>query len=153
MNAKQLSTSIVGIILLLGVSAGSRAESPTKSSAPPDRVRSFNFAYHAEIPISNPAAKRFEAWIPLPRDDAFQQVRDLKVETPVHFEIVDQSSNGNRAAHLEATAPLPTSVLVTMTFATIRREEAADMVAAARDVASRPTDTSPPIWNRTVSFR
>jgi hypothetical protein len=33
MNAKQLSTLFVGIILLLGISAGARAESPTKSSA------------------------------------------------------------------------------------------------------------------------
>jgi len=56
--------------------------------------------------------------------------RDLKIETPVHFEIVDQDSNGNRVAHLEASAPLPASVPITMTFATTRREEAADMVAA-----------------------
>ena len=61
MNAKQLSSSFLGIILLLALSSGTRAESPTKSSAPPDRVRSFNFTYHAEIPVSNPAAKNFEA--------------------------------------------------------------------------------------------
>ncbi len=139
MNAKQLFSSLVGIILLLALSSGARAESPTKSSASPDRVRSFNFIYHADIPVSNPAAKKFEAWIPLPRDDAFQQIRDLKIETPVHFEIVDQGSNGNRIAHLEAAAPLPTSVPVTMTFAITRREEAANMVAAARDFPE-PTD-------------
>lgn len=38
MNAKQLSSSFVGIILLLALSSGARAESPTKSSASPDRV-------------------------------------------------------------------------------------------------------------------
>jgi transglutaminase-like putative cysteine protease len=139
MNTKQLSSSFVAIILLLVLSAGARAESPTKSSAPPDRARRFNSIYHADIPVSNPAAKKFEAWIPLPRDDAFQQIRDLKIETPVHFEIVDQGSNGNRIAHLEASAPLQTSVPVTMTFATTRREEAANMVAAARDLPE-PTD-------------
>jgi transglutaminase-like putative cysteine protease len=134
MKTKQLSTSFFGIILLLCLSAGTRAESPTKSNSPPDRVRSFNFNYHAEIPVSNPAAKKFEAWIPLPREDAFQKIRDLKIETPVHFEIVDQGSDGNRVAHLEASAPLPASVPVTLTFATTRREEAANMVAAARDI-------------------
>ena len=140
MNAKQLAASLAGIALLLSLNAGTRAEtSQPSSSAPPDRVRSFNFNYHADIPVSNPAAKKFEAWIPLPRDDAFQQVRDLKIETPAHFEIVDQDSNGNRIAHLEASAPLPASVPVTMTFATTRREEAADMAAAARDVPE-PTD-------------
>ncbi len=69
----------------------------------------------------------------------FQKVRDLTIETPVHFEIVDQGSSGNRVAHLEASAPLPDSVPVTMTFTTIRREEAADMVAAAQDLPE-PTD-------------
>jgi transglutaminase-like putative cysteine protease len=139
MNPKRLFTSLVGIILLLSLDARAGTESPTEPSAPPDRVRNFNFTYHADIPVSNPAAKKFEAWIPLPRDDAFQQVRDLKIETPVHFESVDQGANGNRVAHLEASAPLPASVPVTMTFATTRREEAADMAAAARDVPE-PTD-------------
>src|ERR1700722_20948845 len=134
MNAKQLSSSLAGIILVLALITGARAESPTKSSAPPDRARSFTFSYHADIPVSNPSAKKFEALIPLPRDDAFQQIRDLKIETPVHFEIVDQGSNGNHVAHLEALAPLPTSVPVTMTFATTRREEAANMIAAAREL-------------------
>jgi transglutaminase-like putative cysteine protease len=139
MKTRQLYASIVGIILVLGLSAGARAESPAKSSAPPDRLRNFTFSYHADITVSNPAAKKFEAWIPLPRDDPFQQIRDLQIETPVHFEIVDQSSNRNRVAHLEASAPIPASVPVTMTFATTRREEAADMAAAARDFAE-PTD-------------
>jgi transglutaminase-like putative cysteine protease len=135
MNAKQLPKSIAEVALLLILCASVHAEtSQSKSSAPPDRVRSFNFSYHADIPISNPSAKRFEAWIPLPREDAFQNVRDLKIETPVHFEIVDQDANGNRVAHLEASAPIPASVPITMTFAITRREEAADMVAAARDV-------------------
>jgi len=89
MNAKRLTTSLLGITLLLSLCAGVRAEPSAKApSGPPDRVRSFNFTYHADIPVSNPAAKKFEAWIPLPREDAFQQVRDLKIETPVHFEIV-----------------------------------------------------------------
>jgi transglutaminase-like putative cysteine protease len=104
-------------------------------SSPSDRVRSFNFTYHADIPISNPSAKEIEVWIPLPREDAFQHVRDLKIDSPVHFEIVAQNgdSSGNRVAHLEAAAPLPVSIPVTITFATIRHEEAANMVAAARD--------------------
>lgn len=131
--ARRVAALLVGIALLLPLCAGVRAESSKiASGAPPDRVRSFSFTYHADIPVSNRSAKKFEAWIPLPREDAFQQVRDLKIDTPVHFEIVDQGSNGNRVAHLEAAAPIPASVPVTITFTTTRREEAADMAAAAR---------------------
>jgi transglutaminase-like putative cysteine protease len=133
MNAKRSAASIAAVSLLLFLCAGVRAESQ------PDRLRSFDFTYHADIPVSNPSAKRFEAWIPLPREDAFQQVRQLKIDTPVHFEIVDQGANGNRVAHLEAVAPLPASVPFTMTFVVTRREEAADMVVAARDIPE-PTD-------------
>jgi hypothetical protein len=129
MCAKYAGATVAGIALLLMLCAGAQA-------AP---VRSFNFTYHADIPISNPSAKKLEAWIPLPREDAFQQVRDLKIDTPAHFEIVDQHSNGNRLAHIEALAPLPASIPVTITFAVIRREQAADMAAAARDIPE-PTD-------------
>ena len=140
MNVKQSAASIAGIAVLLLACAVVRAESPQSASgALPDRVRSFKFTYHADIPISNPSAKKLEAWIPLPREDAFQQVRDLKIETPAHFEIVDQGTNGNRVAHLEVSAPMPASVPVTMTFATTRREEAADIAAAAHALPE-PTD-------------
>lgn len=136
MNTKMLAACVFGLMMSVGAAAES---SRTASGAPSDQARTFNFSYHADIPVSNPSAKKFEAWIPLPRDDAFQQVRDLKIETPVHFEVVDQDSNGNRVAHLEASAPLPTSVPVTMTFAVTRHEESADMIAAARGVPE-PTD-------------
>jgi transglutaminase-like putative cysteine protease len=140
MNAKPLAASIGGIAVLLLVCAGVRAESSQSASgALPDRVRSFKFSYQADIPISNRSARKFEAWIPLPREDAFQQVRDLKIETPAHFEIVDQGTSANRVAHLEVSAPMPASMPVTMTFATTRREEAANMIAAARDLPE-PTD-------------
>jgi len=124
MSAKHAGATIAGITLLLVLCA--------RAQAVP--LRSLNFTYRADIPISNPAAKKLEAWIPLPREDAFQQVRDLKIDTPIHFEIVDQRSNGNRVAHLEALAPLPATIPIAITFVVTRREEAANMVAAARDI-------------------
>jgi transglutaminase-like putative cysteine protease len=140
MNTKMKASAFFGITLIVSVWTAARAQSAkTAPTAPADRVRTFNFTYHADIPVSNPSAKKFEAWIPLPREDAFQQVHDLKIETRVHFEIVDQGTNGNRVAHLEASAPLPTAVPFTMKFVVTRREEAADMVVAARDIPE-PTD-------------
>ena len=141
MITRQLASSLAGIILstMLCAAALANPSQAVPPAAPPARVRTFKFTYHADIPISNPSAKKFEAWIPLPRDDAFQQVRDLKIETPVHFEIVDQPTNGNRVAHLEASAPIPPLVPITMTFVVTRHEQAADMVAAARDIPE-PSD-------------
>ena len=124
MSTKHAGATLAGIVLLLMLCAIAQA-------AP---SHSFNFTYHADIPISNPSAKKVEAWIPLPREDAFQRVRNVKIDTPAHFEIVDQHSNGNRLAHIEALAALPAAIPVTITFTVTRHEEAADMVAAARNI-------------------
>ncbi len=98
MRAKRAAASIVGIILLATLATGAQAAPSSQASAnsAPAEQRSFSFTYHADIPVTNPSAKKLEAWIPLPRDDAFQQVRDLKIDTPAHFELVNQDSNRNR---------------------------------------------------------
>src|ERR1039458_3313837 len=78
-------------------------------ATPPDRQRDFRFTYHSQITGLGPAAGHLEAWIPLPREDRFQHVTGLEVDTPVHHEIVDQNHNGNRVLHLDTSAPLPAS--------------------------------------------
>lgn len=101
---------------------------------PPDRQRDFHFTYHSEIGGFAPTANHFEAWIPLPREDQFQHVTALEVDTPVHHEIVDQHHEGNRVLHLEASAPLPTSIPVTVTFEVKRIEETANLERAQRNI-------------------
>ena len=75
-----------------------------------------------------------EAWIPLPREDQFQRITSLEVNTPVHHEIVDQNHNGNRLLHLDASAPLPASIPVTVSFEVKRIEEAPNLERAQRNV-------------------
>lgn len=108
-------------------------------ATPPDRQRDFRFTYHSEITLAEitggaPVASRVEAWIPLPREDRFQHVIGLEVDTPVHHEIVDQKHNGNRMLHLDAAAPLPASIPVTVRFEVKRIEEAPNLERAQRNV-------------------
>ena len=100
---------------------------------PPDRQRDFSFTYHPDIAIA-PTAKHLEAWIPLPREDQFQRVTSLAVETPVHHEIIDQNHNGNRLLHLDASAPLPPAIPVTIHFDVKRIEEAPNLERAQRNI-------------------
>lgn len=132
---------IAAAIVLFGcrANAADGAYTRTPAGAPPSKLRQFRFTYHADIPISNSSARKVEVWIPLPRVDPFQKVTDLEVDTPVHHEIIEQARNGNRVEHLEAEAPLPASIPVTITFVVVRREEAADLIRAARPVPE-PTD-------------
>jgi transglutaminase-like putative cysteine protease len=104
-------------------------------ATPPDTRRDFHFTYHSEIGGFAPTANHVEAWVPLPREDRFQHVAGLDVETPVHHEIVDQDHNGNRVLHLDASAPLPASIPVTVKFVVDRIEETANLERARRNVA------------------
>src|SRR5713226_3047280 len=81
------------------------------SSAAPSTERNFTFVYSAEI-ATQPGAQKLEVWIPLPRNDAYQQVRDLKVDSEIPHTIVNQGRFANRVAHLSASAPLPPTIQV-----------------------------------------
>jgi len=101
----------------------------------PNRVRDVLFTYHTIITVTDPAARRLEAWIPLPRDDAFQTVSALSIDSSVHTRIVDQHHDDNRMLYLQATAPLPPSIPVTVHFRIHRIEQSADLAKAQRDLA------------------
>ena len=100
-------------------------------SAPPSHWRDVHFEYRAQLGPFSPDAHRIEAWIPLPRDDQWQKVSRLSVDTPAEHEIVDQAMNGNRVVHLSASAPVPKSIPIAISFDVARREEAPDPGRAA----------------------
>ena len=128
------SVSIFALAMVICASIFLTTEARAASAAmPPDRQRDFEFTYHSEISIA-PTSKHVEAWIPLPREDQFQRVTDLAVDTPVHHAIVDQNRNGNRVLHLDASAPMPASIPVTVRFKVKRIEQTANLERAQRNI-------------------
>ena len=102
-----------------------------KQSAPqPAKVREVDFTYHTELTGIDPKAHRVEAWIPLPREDRFQQVSGLSINSPAQVEVVNQPTGGNRVAHLSATVPPSGSIPFTIRFKVRRVEESADLEKA-----------------------
>jgi transglutaminase-like putative cysteine protease len=110
------------------------AKAQTQSAPQPAKVREVDFTYHAELTGINPKAHRVEAWIPLPREDRFQQVSGLRLDSPAHVEMVDQPNGGNRVAHLSANAPPSGSIPVTIGFHVRRVEESADLEKAQANI-------------------
>jgi hypothetical protein len=110
------------------------AKVQTQSAPQPARVREVDFTYHTELTGINPKAHRVEAWIPLPREDRFQQVSGLRLDSPAHAEMVDQPNGGNRVAHLSANAPPSGSIPVTIGFHVRRVEESADLEKAQANI-------------------
>ncbi len=123
----------VSSFAMLAVITSVAAAAPASDATPPDRQRDFRFTYHSEIAIPS-GASHFEAWVPLPREDRFQHVTGLEVDTPVHHEIIDQNHNGNRVLHLDGSGPLPASIPVTVSFNVKRMEETVNLERARRNI-------------------
>jgi transglutaminase-like putative cysteine protease len=120
----------VFMIVLCANAIAFAASDPTT----PDLRRDFHFTYRTDISGYAASANDLEAWIPLPREDRFQRIRNLAIDTPAHHEIVDQNHDGNRVLHLEAGAPLPASIPVTVQFDVKRIEETANLERAQRNI-------------------
>src|SRR5271156_1627791 len=101
---KNYHVSMIVIAVLAAVGyIGARATA--ESLGPPQTSREVEFTYHTDVTGIDPRAHQVEVWIPLPRVDKFQRVSLLSIGSPMHAEIVEQPSHGNRVAHLSATAP------------------------------------------------
>ncbi len=126
---KYLLVAVAVALMIVNVDLLS-ANAQTQSAPQPAKVREVDFTYHTDLTAIDPKAHRVEAWIPLPREDRFQQVSGLKIDSPAQVEVVNQPSGGNRVAHLIATAPPSGSIPVTIRFKVRRLEESADMEKA-----------------------
>jgi transglutaminase-like putative cysteine protease len=137
---KYLFITVAFVLTLVSVDLLS-AKAQTQSASQPAKVRQFDFTYRTEITGISPTAHHVEAWIPLPREDRFQQVSGLTIDSPAHVEVVDQPNGGNRVAHLSADVPPTGSIPVTIRFNARRVEESADMEKAQ---ANMPEPTGGP---------
>jgi hypothetical protein len=133
-NTRSLKYLLVAVALMLVNVDLLSAEAQTQSVPQPAKVREVDFTYHTELTGINPKAHRVEAWIPLPREDRFQQVSGLRLNSPAHVEVVNQPTGGNRVAHLSAKVPPSGSIPVTIRFNMRRVEESADMEKAQANI-------------------
>jgi transglutaminase-like putative cysteine protease len=72
-------------------------------AAPPEtRSRAFHMEYRAAIKEAPAGAKRIDLWIPVPQNDPYQQVSNLRIETPEKYETA--TVDGNKMIHVTAGA-------------------------------------------------
>jgi hypothetical protein len=96
---KYLFRAAAFALLLLNLGALT-SKAQTQSEAPPAKIREVEFIYQTYLTGIDSKAHRVEAWIPLPREDRFQQVSDVRIESPAHVEVVNQPIGGNRLVYL-----------------------------------------------------
>ncbi|OGX88415.1 transglutaminase [Hymenobacter lapidarius] len=111
------------------------------------RSRTFVLTTTATVPAPPAGTKTFDVWLPVPHADASQDVRDLKIDSPVPYKI-EKGAFGNQMLHLQLTAA-PTAPLVVKLTAQITRREHLNLTAnglAANSVKKGKADPNMARW-------
>ena len=117
--------------VLIAMTAIICAPSLSFADEAPSQERQIRFIYQTEIGPIDAAASSLKVWIPLPREDAFQRVSKVSVDSAIPGKIVDQRSQGNRLVYFEASKPLPPTLAINITTDVTRTQESADLQRAA----------------------
>ncbi|MFL6216669.1 MAG: transglutaminase-like domain-containing protein [Blastocatellia bacterium] len=105
--------------LLLTIAVLSGATLRAGTTAP--RERKFGFEYKASIKEIPSGAKRVDLWIPVPHDNAFQNIKDVQIESPYPYQ-VETGEYGNKMLHIRLDNPQPSGFTVSMSFDALRKE-------------------------------
>lgn len=110
--------------------------------------RNFSFTYQVHVP-GDASAKSSRLWIPLPQNDAFQSVSNLKIESAVaHSEGRDPEYQNPFAVFTPTAAQAATGYDVTLLFNATRREHTVDVRSPAGQNASATTPANDPLMKR-----
>jgi transglutaminase-like putative cysteine protease len=91
--------------------AGPATAAPAPAAAPAAAAtRTFRFTYTVAVRNIPRGAHRLSIWVPVPDEDAHQDVTHLTVKSPLQWSFTRERRYGNRLLHLGAEAPLPDSV-------------------------------------------
>jgi hypothetical protein len=98
------------------------AAAAASDTLPPEpRAPTFQMEYRATVKDTPADAKRLDLWVPLPRDDPYQQSTGLRIDAGQSFQIT-ASLDGNRMVHLAIASPHE-NVLTLKTGFNATREE------------------------------
>jgi len=112
---------------------------PRESAAGPAAAAERRFELDYRVRLEAPAGETTRLWIPLPREDDYQQIRDLKVDA-AWAQRVSEDARGNKILYLEGEgAGQP--VEVSVRYAVTRRERRADL--SGRAGGERLSDPAP----------
>jgi transglutaminase-like putative cysteine protease len=85
------------------------------------RTRNFEFEYQVTVSGLPSGTKHLDLWVPVPHDDAYQQIKNLSVEASGAYE-TGVGMEGNTMTHLGIDNPQDGQVRLKMTFQAARTE-------------------------------
>src|SRR5205809_316448 len=85
------------------------------AAEPQPRTWSLHLEYKAILKDIAAGAKRVDLWVPVPHDDAYQQIKNLRIESPYAYRIAP-ASNGNTMLHVRIDEPKEGTFAMTMSL-------------------------------------
>ena len=85
---RRLETQRAFVLLCLVALSGCRSRAGTEES------RTFHFTYTVTLRNIPAGAHELSIWVPIPKTDHHQIVRDLRITAPVDYEIVQDKKYG-----------------------------------------------------------
>jgi len=137
LNRSAVWAGLLGASVLPGFGAPAPRPAP---SAP--RSRTFVLVTTATVPVPPAGTTALDLWLPLPHADASQDVRDVKIDSPVPYRI-EKGAFGNQMLHLR-TAAVPTAPLVVKLTTQITRRERLNLFANGPGATQKPAKKEKP---------
>jgi transglutaminase-like putative cysteine protease len=123
--------SILVFVFVATVAAYARRATAEESSATIP-VRTFEFTYQVHFPANADSSSTTRLWIPLPQADAYQDIRNLYVESPVGYsQGRDPQYRNSFAVFTPTTQQSAAGFDVLLRFTAARREHKVLLDAAA----------------------
>jgi transglutaminase-like putative cysteine protease len=110
-----MKKTIVLVTILAGIGSAIYAVQPQP------RTRSFHFEYKVIVKEIPAGAKHVDLWVPVPHDDAYQQIRNLRIDSPYPYKVATDSHQ-NAMLHAGIDDPKQSTFAVTLSFDAVRAE-------------------------------
>ena len=135
------SLLVATVALALAAHAGRSVSSESNATVP---ARSFEFTYQVHVPANPDSTGATHLWIPLPQMDGYQDVRSLRIESPVAYAQGRDHEYGNAFAVFTPTPQQAASGFdVTVRFIAVRREHKVTLDGASLKTVSSPASRDP----------
>lgn len=117
---------------------------PSNPASEP-RSRTFHFDYTATVPAAPAGTRAVELWLPVPHNDKSQQISELKIISPVPYDL-QTGEYGNRILHLRATGAELQGFAVQMRLQATRQEHLASSLTTGQRPTREPADPNLRRW-------
>lgn len=98
------------LILAAALAPCALASTLALASGETPRTLHTHFTYRAEAPSLPPGAHKLRLWVPIPSDNAYQKITNLKVTGPSDYRITTEPKYGNRMVYVETDRPIKVAI-------------------------------------------